>query len=83
MNEDKQTMPDGLEALLNIKELADYLGVPVSTVYDWRTSGKGPRAYRFVKRIMFGVSDVRTWMDAMREPAGAATFPGGAEGARG
>lgn len=83
MNDDPQPGSQGLKPLLNINELADYLGVPVSTVYDWRTNGKGPHAYRFGKRIMFGVSDVRTWMDAMREPAGAATFPGGAESARG
>ncbi|MFK4113794.1 helix-turn-helix domain-containing protein [Microbacterium sp. NPDC006705] len=83
MNDDPQPSSHGLEPLLSINELADYLGVPVSTIYDWRTSGKGPRAYRFGKRIMFGVSDVRTWMGAMREPAGAATFPGGAESARG
>lgn len=46
-------------------------------------AGKGPRAYRFGKRIMFGVTDVRAWMDTMREPAGAATFPGATEAARG
>ena len=83
MNDDPQPSSHGLESLLNINELADYLGVPVSTIYDWRTNGKGPRACRSGKRIMFGVSDVRTWMDAMREPAGAATFPGRAESARG
>ncbi|WP_227468062.1 helix-turn-helix transcriptional regulator [Microbacterium sp. YJN-G] len=38
--------PWGLEPLLDVGELAAYLGVPVSTVYDWRTRGLGPRAYR-------------------------------------
>lgn len=37
----------GLEPLLDVTELAAYLGVPVSTLYDWRTRGKGPAAYRF------------------------------------
>ena len=81
-----QSSPHGLEPLLNIDELADYLGVPVSTIYDWRTNGKGPRAYRFGKRIMFGITDIRAWMDTMREPAaptGAATFPRAGESARG
>lgn len=86
MKEEPQPDRHGLEPLLNINELADYLGVPISTIYDWRTNGKGPRAYRFGKRIMFGVNDIRTWMGAMREPdvqaPGAATFPG-AEGTRG
>ncbi|MGG7462819.1 helix-turn-helix domain-containing protein [Plantibacter sp. YIM 135347] len=74
-----QSSPHGLEPLLNIDELADYLGVPVSTIYDWRTNGKGHPAYRFGKRIMFGITDIRAWMDTMREPAaptGAATFLG-------
>ncbi len=52
-------------------------------VPDCAGTGKGPRAYRFGKRIMFGVSDVRTWMDTMREPAAPTTFPGAGEGARG
>lgn len=33
----------GLEPLLDIRDLADYLGLPVSTLYDWRTRGLGPR----------------------------------------
>ena len=35
--------PWGLEPLPDVKELAGYLHVPVSTVYDWRTRGLGPR----------------------------------------
>lgn len=86
MNEEHET-PHGLEPLLNINELAGYLGVPVSTIYDWRTGGKGPCGYRFGKRIMFGVTDIRDWMDTMRDPInampGAASFRGGEEVARG
>ena len=33
----------GLEPLMDVAELASYLGQPVSTVYDWRVHGKGPR----------------------------------------
>ena len=40
----------GLEPLLDVSELAAYLGVPVSTVYDWRTHGKGRAAYRACAR---------------------------------
>ncbi|MFT2816839.1 helix-turn-helix domain-containing protein [Leifsonia sp. A12D58] len=32
----------GLEPLMDVAELASYLGLPVSTVYDWRLRGKGP-----------------------------------------
>lgn len=57
----------GLEPLLDITELAAYLGVPVSTVYDWRTRGKGPAAYRFGKHVKFAVSDVRAWVAEQRD----------------
>ena len=59
--------PWGLEPLLDVAELAAHLGVPVSTVYDWRTRGLGPRAYRFGKHLKFAVSDVRTWIEQQRE----------------
>ncbi len=48
----------GLEPLMNIEELADYLGVPVTRIYDWRVAGKGPCAIRVagrVNRSAFGV----------------------------
>ena len=55
--------PWGLQPLLDVGELAAYLGVPISTVYDWRTRGLGPRAYRFGKHLKFALSDVRTWIE--------------------
>lgn len=59
--------PWGLEPLLDVGELAGYLGVPVSTVYDWRTCGLRPRAYRFGKHLKFAVSDVRIWVEQQRD----------------
>ena len=60
----------GLEILIDIAELATYLGVPVATIYDWRVHGKGPTAYRFGKHLKFAVSDVRAWVAQQREPSG-------------
>ncbi|PZP38027.1 MAG: DNA-binding protein [Kocuria rhizophila] len=59
--------PWGLEPLLNVGELAAYMGVPVSTVYHWRTRDLGPRAYRFGKHLKFAVSDVRIWVEQQRD----------------
>lgn len=53
----------GLEPLMGIEDLATYLGVPVTTIYDRRTAGKGPRAIRVGKHIKFAVADVREWVD--------------------
>lgn len=62
--------PD-LPPLLDIRELSEYLGVPVSTIYDWRSRGVGPRAYRFGKHLKFAVTDVTEWIEAQRDPAPA------------
>ncbi|GHG60043.1 hypothetical protein GCM10012320_34420 [Sinomonas cellulolyticus] len=59
----------GLPPLLDIRELSAYLGVPVSTIYDWRARGLGPRAYRFGKHLKFAVADVTVWIEAQRDPA--------------
>ncbi|WOQ68625.1 helix-turn-helix domain-containing protein [Microbacterium limosum] len=56
-----------LEPLLTIEDLASYLDVPVATIRDWRTDGKGPRAVRIGGRLRFCVSDVREWITSQRE----------------
>lgn len=40
---------------------------PSRTIYDWRVGKRGPRAYRFGKRLRFAVSDVRDWMETQKE----------------
>ena len=62
------TNPPDLPALMDVAELAAYLDVPVSTVYDWRTRDKGPPAYRFGKHLKFAIADVQAWVAAQREP---------------
>ncbi|HET7602934.1 MAG TPA: helix-turn-helix domain-containing protein [Gemmatimonadales bacterium] len=46
----------GLEPLLTIEPLAEYLDVPVTTIRDWRTDGKGPCAIQVGERVRFAVS---------------------------
>ncbi|PKH38967.1 transcriptional regulator, AlpA family [Nocardioides alpinus] len=57
----------GLEPLLSIDELAEYLDVPVTTIRDWRTDGKGPCAIKVGGRVRFATSDVLTWLLRQRE----------------
>ena len=73
----RQSLP-GLEPMIDIRALANYLGVPVSTVYDWRTNRKGPAGYRFGKHVMFALSDVKAWVEQQRDPvpSGAALHDG-------
>lgn len=57
----------GLEPLLSIEELAEYLHVPVTTIRDWRTDGKGPCAIKVGGRVRFATSDVLAWLQQQRE----------------
>ncbi len=64
-----RTPAGGLEPLLSIEDLADYLGIPVTTIYDWRVDGKGPCGIRVGRHVKFAVSDVRDWLAQQREAA--------------
>lgn len=57
----------GLELMLTIDELSDYLAVPVRTLYDWRLSGRGPRAVHVGRQLRYFISDVQAWLDSRRE----------------
>ena len=67
----------GLEPLIDVHELATYLGIPSSTVYNWRVHGKGPAAYRFGKHLKFGISDVKDWIAQQRESSAPRRYPDG------
>ncbi|MDN5896653.1 MAG: helix-turn-helix domain-containing protein [Nocardioides sp.] len=56
-----------MEPLLTIEALAEYLDVPVTTIRDWRTDGKGPCAIRVGGRVRFAESDVLRWLTDQRE----------------
>lgn len=57
----------GLDPLLSVEDLSEYLGVPVTTIYDWRVDGKGPCGVRVGRHVRFAVSDVLAWVEAQRE----------------
>jgi len=68
MSTDIQGTPSpGLEPLLGIDAVAEYLGVSVTTIYDWRVAGKGPCAVRVGRHLKFALSDVVAWVTAHRE----------------
>lgn len=70
----------GLEPLIGVEELAEYLDLPVKTLYKWRHEGSGPRSVRVGRHVRYFVSDVREWLDRQRrdEPSpGAASDEAG------
>lgn len=60
-----------LPELLSLRELAEYLGVPPSSVYYWRTQGKGPPGFQIGKQLRFRAADVDAWVQEQAARAGA------------
>jgi excisionase family DNA binding protein len=52
---------------LTTRELADYLRIPLGTIYRWRAAGLGPSAYRVGRHVRFDVGDVDTWLRTRRD----------------
>lgn len=52
---------DNMKDLLNRKELAEYLGVNVTTVHVWRTKGM-PHIRLVTGRILYDPVEVEKWL---------------------
>lgn len=50
------------EPLVKPQEVADFLGMPVATIHNWRARGIGPRAYRIGKHVRYRLSEVEAWV---------------------
>jgi excisionase family DNA binding protein len=59
-----------LDPLLSAQELADYLEVPLATLYAWRYRGEGPQGFRAGKHLRYRKSDIDRWIND-RLPEGA------------
>ncbi|WP_159500028.1 AlpA family transcriptional regulator [Microbacterium sp. 18062] len=69
---------DGLEPVLSLAELAARLGVPVQTLYDLRSQGRGPRAFRVGRHLKVRAREVDAWL-SRPEAADDATCADGSE----
>lgn len=50
-------------------DLADLLGVPIETVYQWRRKRTGPRGFRVGRHLRYDPEDVRRWVQSLMEEA--------------
>ncbi|MFZ2014155.1 MAG: helix-turn-helix domain-containing protein [Nocardioides sp.] len=50
------------EPVVTLAEIADYLHVPVQTLYDLRSKGRGPWGFRVGRRLQFRQSEVEAWL---------------------
>jgi excisionase family DNA binding protein len=51
-----------MEPLMTVEEVADYLRVPVATLYRWRHQGTGPSAFRVGRHLRYDPAAVRQWL---------------------
>jgi excisionase family DNA binding protein len=61
----RHTRPEPLEPVLTLSELADRLHVPVQTLYDLRSHGRGPRGFRVGRELRFRASEIEVWLARM------------------
>jgi excisionase family DNA binding protein len=61
--------PEMIAPLWTVRDVADYLRVPVQTLYWWRTTGYGPKARRIGKHLRYRPDDVRAWLEQLDDGA--------------
>ncbi|MGD9987141.1 helix-turn-helix transcriptional regulator [Pseudonocardia sp.] len=54
-----------MDKLLTLQQLAELLGVPEATVYQWRSKGYGPRGLRVGKHVRYRPADVEKWLTSL------------------
>jgi len=59
-------LPDGMERLMGIADVAAFLGVPVATVRKWNHLGTGPPSLKIGRHVKYEPSAVRQWLDGRR-----------------
>ena len=55
---------------MSVKDLAEYLGIPVQSVYKQRSTGTGPPGYRVGHYVRFKRSEVDDWLQSKRDDFG-------------
>ena len=51
-----------LEPLIDVQQLANYLDVPVKTLYAWRYRREGPPAFRVGRHLRYRRIDIQRWI---------------------
>jgi excisionase family DNA binding protein len=60
------------DRLLTPQEVAEYFGVPLATLYQWRSRGVAPRGIRVGRHIRFRESDLDAFVAARLDQPRAA-----------
>lgn len=58
----KPAMAMRIERLWTIHDVSAFLCVPVGTIYQWRTRGEGPPAFKLGRHVRFDPERVKEWL---------------------
>lgn len=51
--------------LLTVAQVAEYLQVPVQTLYLWRHKGTGPRHVKMGRHLRYRQADLDAWVESL------------------
>lgn len=54
-----------VEKLWSTQELAEFLGIPVQSIYQWRKRNYGPPGRKMGRHIRYRRSEVERWIDTL------------------
>ena len=57
------TSSTSIETLMTTEQLAEFLQVPLATLYQWRHKGTGPKGIKVGKHVRYRRSDVEAWLE--------------------
>lgn len=62
----RSPLPVLAERLWSVEDASTWLGIPMGTLYQWRSRRLGPRAYRVGRHVRYDPADIRAWLDEQR-----------------
>lgn len=55
------------QRLWSVGDVARYLGVPITTLYQWRSRGYGPPGRRVGRYVRYDADEVRSWFASIND----------------
>lgn len=55
-----------VQKLWTPEQVAEFFGVPLATIYRWRSRGGGPRGFRVGKFLRYEDAEVRAFIEAQQ-----------------
>ncbi len=52
--------------LLDTPKAAEVLGIAGQTLHQWRMASKGPKYFKFGRRVLYDLADLEEWIEACR-----------------